>query len=328
MEKSLIFALLLRGFASLIIEVLLIRELLVTFSGNELSIGIILANWLILIALGSFALGKFADKIKYKIETFTLLQLIISLYLPFAIYLCRTVKNIIGIIPGEAVGIIPIIYCSFFILMPICVSDGAQFSFGCKIYSDFSGKPSTSVGRVYIYESIGAVAGGLIFTYLFIPFFHSLQVALFIALLNLFSAFLLISVFKKLFPLAYSSIGTRIRDTNFKENHKSYTLTICNMGFRNEINKLGVPYGRKSWVVSPSKSNFCERDYIRSLIDGDGSVGMTDKGFPFVSFSVKSEELKKFLWMNLIQIEENSLVHQSFRSRCPSLDICLNHVIL
>ncbi|GAG63051.1 unnamed protein product, partial [marine sediment metagenome] len=45
-----------------------IRELLVTFSGNELSIGIILANWLILIALGSFVLGRFADKVKYKIE--------------------------------------------------------------------------------------------------------------------------------------------------------------------------------------------------------------------------------------------------------------------
>ena len=197
MQKSLSFALLLRGFASLIIEILLIRELLVTFSGNELSIGIILANWLILIALGSFVLGRFADKVKYKIEIYASLQLIISIYLPFAIYLCRTIKNIIGVVPGEAVGIIPIIYGSFLILIPLCVSDGAQFSFGCKIYSDFSGKPSTSVGRVYIFESIGAVAGGLIFTYLLMPFFHSLQVALFIAILNLLSAILLFIFFYK-----------------------------------------------------------------------------------------------------------------------------------
>jgi len=87
LKKSLIFALLLRGFTSLIIEVLLIRELLVIFSGNELSIGIILANWLFLIALGSSALGKFADKVKCKIEIYAFLQLIISIYLPFAIYL-------------------------------------------------------------------------------------------------------------------------------------------------------------------------------------------------------------------------------------------------
>lgn len=197
MKKGLIFALTLRGFTALIIEVLLIRELLVTFSGNELSIGIILANWLILIALGSFVLGRFADKVKYKIEIYASLQLIISIYLPFAIYLCRTIKNIIGIVPGEAVGIIPIIYGSFLILIPLCVSDGAQFSFGCKIYSDFSGKPSTSVGRVYIYESIGAVTGGLVFTYFFIPFFNSLQVALFIAILNLLSAILLFVFFNK-----------------------------------------------------------------------------------------------------------------------------------
>ena len=197
LKKSLIFTLLLRGFTSLIIEVLLIRELLVTFSGNELSIGIILANWLFLIALGSSILGRFADKLKCKIEIYTSLQLIISVYLPFAIYLCRNIKNIIGVVPGEAVGIIPIIYCSFLILLPLCISDGAQFSFGCKIYSDFSGKPSTSIGRAYIYESIGAVTGGLVFTYFFIPFFNSLQVALFIAILNLFSAILLFIFFNK-----------------------------------------------------------------------------------------------------------------------------------
>ena len=197
MKKSLFFALILRGFTALVIEVLLIRELLVTFSGNELSIGIILANWLFLIALGSSVLGRFADKLKYKIEIYVSLQLIISIYLPFAIYLCRTIKNIIGVIPGEAVGIIPIIYCSFLILLPLCISNGAQFSFGCKIYSDFSNKPAISIGKVYIYESIGAVTGGLIFTYLFIPFFNSLQVALFIAILNLLSAILLFIFFNK-----------------------------------------------------------------------------------------------------------------------------------
>jgi len=197
LKKSLFFALILRGFTALVIEVLLIRELLVTFSGNELSIGIILANWLFLIALGSSVLGRFADKLKYKIEIYVSLQLIISIYLPFAIYLCRTIKNIIGVIPGEAVGIIPIIYCSFLILLPLCISNGAQFSFGCKIYSDFSNKPAISIGKVYIYESIGAVTGGLIFTYLFIPFFNSLQVALFIAILNLLSAILLFIFFNK-----------------------------------------------------------------------------------------------------------------------------------
>jgi len=101
--------------------------------------------------------------------------------------------------------------------------------------------------------------------------------------------------FKKLFPTIYHPIRARDRDTNFKKNYRSYTLTICDMRFRSEINKLGVPYGKKSWIVSPPKAKFCERDYIRGLIDGDGSVGITEKGLPFVGISVKSEKLKNYL---------------------------------
>ena len=106
--------------------------------------------------------------------------------------------------------------------------------------------------------------------------------------------------FQKLFLLVYSSIGIRIRDTNFKKNHKSCTLTICDKRFRDEINKLGIPYGKKPEIISTPRSNFCERDYIRGLVDGDGSVGLTEKRFPFISLTMKSEKLKEYF---LIVIE-------------------------
>jgi len=38
-------------------QVLFIREFLVQFHGNELTIGLILANWLLLEAFGSFIFG-------------------------------------------------------------------------------------------------------------------------------------------------------------------------------------------------------------------------------------------------------------------------------
>jgi hypothetical protein len=101
--------------------------------------------------------------------------------------------------------------------------------------------------------------------------------------------------FKKLFPLVYSSIKKRVRNTNFKNNHTSYVLVISDKSFRDEINTLGIPYGRKSEIISSPKTNFRERDYIRGLIDGDGSLGMTARNVPFVSFTVKSEKLKDYL---------------------------------
>jgi spermidine synthase len=70
MKNCLGIAILTMGFSGLVAQMLLLRELLVVFSGNEFSIGIILANWLILEAFGSFFLGKRAEKTKNKIETF------------------------------------------------------------------------------------------------------------------------------------------------------------------------------------------------------------------------------------------------------------------
>ncbi|MCD6094657.1 LAGLIDADG family homing endonuclease [bacterium] len=114
----------------------------------------------------------------------------------------------------------------------------------------------------------------------------------------------LLKYFKKLFPAVYSPISKRIRDTNFKNNYESYTFAIYNMRFRDEINKLGIPYGKKSEIISPPKENFCERDYIRGLIDGDGSLGLTKKNIPFISIAVKSEELKNYLCEVIEKITE------------------------
>lgn len=48
MNKRILFALLLMGFTSLVVQTLLIREFLISFYGNELTIGLILSNWIIL----------------------------------------------------------------------------------------------------------------------------------------------------------------------------------------------------------------------------------------------------------------------------------------
>ncbi|MCK4652885.1 MAG: fused MFS/spermidine synthase [Candidatus Cloacimonetes bacterium] len=186
MKKNLILALLIMGFSGIVAQILLLRELLITFYGNELSIGIILANWLILEAFGCFFIGKRAEWVKKPIQGFIILQLIFSLSLPFAVYLIRIFKEVIGYTAGEGLGLIPMLYSSFLILSLVSITHGALFTFGCKIYSLYSKKQGAkSIGKVYIYETLGTIAGGVAFTYLLIPYFHSVQIALSIALLNL-----------------------------------------------------------------------------------------------------------------------------------------------
>ncbi len=207
-RKRLVLCFLAMGFSGLVAQILLLRELLVTFYGNELSIGIILVNWLILEAIGCFFLGKRVEYLKRRLQGFVGLQIIFSLSFPIAIYLARTLKELIGATVGEGLGLIPIFYSSFLILFPVSISHGALFTFGCKIYSLHSKQDATSIGKVYIYETLGAIAGGIGLTYLFIPYFHSFQIALGVALLNFILCFFLLYPFCQKQELTAKILGS------------------------------------------------------------------------------------------------------------------------
>ena len=96
--------------------------------------------------------------------------------------------------------------------------------------------------------------------------------------------------FQKIIPL-YSSIYIRTRETNFKL-HTSATLTVFDWDFRKELNSIGLPYGRKSNIISVPTSTYSEVDYWRGVIDADGSVGISSNGVPFITLTTKSHTLK------------------------------------
>ncbi len=173
-------------------QILLLRELLISFFGNELTLGMILANWLILEAIGSFFVGKTVDKAEKKIERYVSFQLIFSLALPFTIYLSRIFKNFLTVTPGEALGFAPILIASFLILFLVSVPHGALFTYGCKIYAQSFREDASSVGKVYVLETVGSILGGLGITFLLIQYLNSFEIAFLISLLNaLISVFLL-----------------------------------------------------------------------------------------------------------------------------------------
>lgn len=93
--------------------------------------------------------------------------------------------------------------------------------------------------------------------------------------------------FKHLTPYN-STISERRRSTNFAERHHSAVWTLCSLEARTELNALGLPYGRKARQIAPPSVEFSQRDYLRGVIDADGSVGHTGQGYPFVSLTTSS----------------------------------------
>ena len=197
MKKRIRIAILTMGFSGLVAEILLLRELLIVFSGNELSIGIILSNWLILEAFGCYYLGRKAEKSNNKLETFTAITILFSLSLFIAVFLTRILKRLIGISIGESLGLLPMFYSSFLILLPVSVLHGALFTYSCRIYSMFTGQDTSAAGRVYAYETVGTIIGGIACTYLLIPYLNTFLAFSGLAMLNFIVCLVLLSPYWK-----------------------------------------------------------------------------------------------------------------------------------
>lgn len=91
----------------------------------------------------------------------------------------------------------------------------------------------------------------------------------------------------------YSSITRRSRTTNFGPN-ESIMLGFYNQEARQTLEAYGVPVGRKSYIVAPPTLPHIEPDYVRGVLDADGSVGFTGKAMPFVSVVLTSDAMAEY----------------------------------
>lgn len=190
-----IFALLIIGLGGIVAQTILLREMLILFSGNEFSIGVIIGSWVVWEAIGAFIGGKWNGRIKEDTGMFLSLIILSSISFPLSIYLTRIFKILTGIPPEMGVGIIPILYSSFFILLPTGFLHGFLFTFSCSLHNQITGEGSSSIGKVYFYEMLGTIIGGILVNFLFIPHFNSFQIAIGVALLSAITCLFLIPSF-------------------------------------------------------------------------------------------------------------------------------------
>ena len=192
MRRQLSFALFLMGFVAIVGQILLIRELLVIFYGNELSTAIILASWLIWTSLGSATLGRIADAISNKHRAFGSVQILLAFLLPSSILMVRLSRILWNIPVGEVIGLATMMVISFAILAPFCFLSGFLFALGCSLHSKATGGRGKSVGSVYLLEAIGSGVGGVAFTALFVHFLNHLQTSFALSALLVFSSMFLV----------------------------------------------------------------------------------------------------------------------------------------
>ncbi len=184
-------AALMLGMVSQVGQILLLRELLMIFRGNELSIGIILATWLVWVGIGSRLGATIVLRSNRPLHLLILSAIGTLLVLPTTIWLIRGLRGFFNVLPGAYLSLLDMTISCFLLMAPACLLLGAQFVLLSRIRRESDGaKDTSSAEKTYIIEATGNMLGGLLFTFLLVRYLNSFQVAVFAGILMLAAALL------------------------------------------------------------------------------------------------------------------------------------------
>lgn len=146
----------------MVAQFLLVRELMVVSLGNELTVGLVFFAWLLWVGVGSAAGGLFVRKRRLGSATVGTLLIALGALLPLSVAWARAQGPIFGYMHGELVPVDTVLLMALAALAPVCLIAGFLFPILCK---NAETAPSPGVaGRIYAWDTFGAVIGGLGFS--------------------------------------------------------------------------------------------------------------------------------------------------------------------
>jgi len=186
-------ALALIGFSAIIGQIVLMRELIVVFNGNEISLGIMLATWLFWTAAGSSLSSRFAVGGNDARGVVSALECLLGASLLPTIWALRSSKGFFQTVPGELIGPVPMLLTSLICLSLFCVAAGSLFVVATRMYEqECAVSARVATGSAYLLEAAGSACGGILASIVLLRFLGSFQIAIVVALLNLCMAVVLL----------------------------------------------------------------------------------------------------------------------------------------
>ena len=186
-------ALALIGCSAVMGQIVLMRELIVVFNGNEISLGIMLATWLFWTAVGSGPMGGFVLGGNGPRRAVVVLECLQGLSLPPTIWALRASRTLFQTVPGELVGPVPMLLTSLACLSVFCTLSGLLFVAATRMYAQERGVSTRdSTSSAYLLEAAGAGVGGVLADVLLLCPFNAFQIATVVLLLDLSMAAVLL----------------------------------------------------------------------------------------------------------------------------------------
>lgn len=186
-RRTLIAVLVALGLNGMVAQAVYVRELLVLFAGNELTIGLVLALWVLGEAAGALAGGLAGEKPRP--AAYLVLWLLHAYAFPQGIDLARSTRTLFGVLPGASLAPAQILGSIVLTVLPLALVRGLLFTASCRLFTDAA--VEERIGRVYLWETVGTVLGGVLASLWLLPLLPVFEIALALFLVNSLLLFLL-----------------------------------------------------------------------------------------------------------------------------------------
>ena len=154
------------GISSVVTQLLIIREFLAQFQGNEFIIALILFNWLILGGIGTILARRVTrDLWNATANRLGWLSLILAMLPAVQILAIRFLRDVF-FIHGSSVGFYPTLTYSFLIISPYCLLIG--FVLPYSLFVIRAENPDYPGALIYIIDNLGDVSGGALFSFVLV----------------------------------------------------------------------------------------------------------------------------------------------------------------
>lgn len=172
------------GVSSLTVQLALMREAMGAWAGNELVLGVVLGNWLLLMGLGAW-LGRWKRWRGGSPRWLAGLLLLTAVVPPAQIAVLRGFRGWLGL-EGFALSVGETVFGSFLLLLPYGLPAGCLLAVACTALAEPD--PAQAAGSVYALDSVGSVVGGVLFSFVLVRWLDHLALLGVPALLNLLVA--------------------------------------------------------------------------------------------------------------------------------------------
>ncbi len=164
------------GVYAQVAQALLIRESLVAFYGNEVSLGAFFGSWLLWVAVGSIAATHWRDRGAEAVGALRAVLLLLPLLLILELLLFRSVRWVLSAAAGELVPFGELLGATLVLNVPTGLAIGLAFPLAVQglrtIEADPAGADTPGAVRaasvLYALDALGAFAGGVLFTFVLV----------------------------------------------------------------------------------------------------------------------------------------------------------------